>query len=200
MSSTPAINPLRHNLRKELRQRRRSLSASFKQFASERVTQHLMRSGWLNPGNRIAVYLATGEELSLTPLINTAWRRRCRLFIPQIISTHRRRMMFYPYDRDSQLIKHRWGMQQLTVATTPISTSLLDMVLIPTVGFDAAGYRLGMGGGFYDRHFAFTRRTAHHKPVLIGVAYACQKVSAVDMQAHDIQLDAIVTECGLTRF
>ena len=95
---------------------------------------------------------------------------------------------------------HRWGIQQLANPSAPVATHMLDAVLIPTVGFDREGHRLGMGGGFYDRHFAFMRRSQHRKPVLIGVAYACQEISAIDVQPHDIQLDAILTENGLTWF
>jgi 5-formyltetrahydrofolate cyclo-ligase len=198
MPSTAAINPIRNKLRNELRQRRRALSISSKQFASKRITQLLMRSGWLRPGQRIAVYLATEEELELAPLINVAWRRGCRLFIPHIINTRRREMKFYPYNLQSRLVVHRWGMEQLANSATPIATRMLDAVLIPTVGFDSAGHRLGMGGGFYDRHFAQWRRVQPNKPVLIGVAYACQEISAIDVQPHDIQLDAILTEQAFT--
>ena len=56
-----------------------------------------------------------------------------------------------------------------------------------------------MGGGFYDRHFAYTLRSRIHKPFLIGVAYACQEVTAIDAQPHDIKLDAILTETAFLR-
>ena len=200
MTATQAINPLRNKLRKELRTRRRDLSTSYKHFASNRITRLLMRSGWLIRGARIAIYLATPEELNLKPLIALAKRRGCTFFVPHIINARRRQMMFYRFDDESQLITHRWGIRQLATAAKPIPTRLLDVALIPTVGFDDRGHRLGMGGGFYDRHFSYATRARNHKPVLIGVAFACQKISAIDSQPHDIQLDAIVTENGLTQF
>jgi 5-formyltetrahydrofolate cyclo-ligase len=200
MSSTAAINPIRNKLRKALRQRRRSLSISSKHLASKRITQLLMRSGWLRRGQRIAIYLATDEELNLEVMINVARRRGCQLFIPHIVNTRRREMKFYSFNAHSRLIKHRWGMQQLANPGIPIATRRLDAVLVPTVGFDGAGHRLGMGGGFYDRHFASIVRLPHHKPVLIGVAYACQEISAIDVQPHDIQLDAMLTEQALICF
>jgi len=200
MPATTAIKPIRNKLRNELRQRRRALSVPSKQFASKRITQLLMRSGWLRHGQRIAIYLATEEELDLAPLINQAWRRSCQLFAPHIINAHRREMKFYPFNAQSPLITHRWGMQQLAHPGTPIATRMLDAVLIPTVGFDSAGHRLGMGGGFYDRHFTQWRRVQPNKPAMIGVAYTCQEISAIDVQPHDIQLDAILTEQALTWF
>ena len=200
MPSTSETAPLRNKLRKELRERRRGLSDAYKQFASKRITQLLMRSGRLRRGARVAIYLAIAEELDLAPLIALAWRRGCKLFVPHILNTRRRQMNFFSYQQNSRLITHQWGIRQLVATTAPVTTRMLDVVLAPVVGFDDFGHRLGMGGGFYDRHFAFKTRLRHHKPLLIGVAYACQKISAIEAQPHDVLLDAIVTEDTLTWF
>jgi 5-formyltetrahydrofolate cyclo-ligase len=189
----------RNKLRKELRQRRRDLPINKKKFASQRITAHLERSGWLRAGKRIAVYLATPEELDLQPLIRRAWHLGCRLFVPQIISTRQKTMTFHPFNSQTQLATHQWGMQQPANTHLPVATRTLDAVLIPTVGFDRSGHRLGMGGGFYDRHFAYFHRSHNHKPFLIGVAYACQEVPAIEAQPYDVPLDAILTERGFLR-
>ncbi len=193
-------NASRNKLRRELRQRRRAVTTSYKYFAANRIKQLLARSGWLHRGQRIAVYLATDEEINLQPLINLAWQRGCKVFIPQIVNMQRSQMIFCPFKPGSLLIKHRWGMQQLIVRSSPVAVRMLDVVLVPTVGFDDAGHRLGMGGGFYDRYFAAMSRLQHHKPILIGVAYSFQKISAIEVQAHDIQMDAMLTEHALIRF
>jgi 5-formyltetrahydrofolate cyclo-ligase len=63
------------------------------------------------------------------------------------------------------------------------------------VGFDARGVRLSMGGGFYDRAFAFRLwRKVWHAPRLIGLAYSFQQVEGLVAAAHDVRLDAVVTE------
>jgi 5-formyltetrahydrofolate cyclo-ligase len=69
-------------------------------------------------------------------------------------------------------------------------------LLIPLVGFDAAGYRLGYGGGYYDRTIAAMRP----KPLTIGVGYELGRLETIYPQAHDVPLDAIVTESRLDRF
>jgi len=198
MTTTPALT--RNKLRKELRQRRRALDGSYKKFVSQRITTLLERSGWLQRGKHVGVYLATAEELNLQPLIKRAWRRGCKVFVPHIIDSQRGRMQFYPFDEQSSLKEHRWGIPQLANARAPVVTRSLDVVLMPVVGFDLLGHRLGMGGGFYDRHFAYTQRTRTHKPFLIGIAYACQEVPAIDAQRHDVRLDAVLTEKSLIRF
>jgi 5-formyltetrahydrofolate cyclo-ligase len=196
-----SIKPLPRNiLRKELRLRRRALGKSFKHRVSKRVMQLLIRHGWLKHGQRVGIYLAMDEEVSLSEVIDAAQHRGCSLFLPQIINTRRRIMKFYPYHQQSRLIVHRWGIRQLARTTLPCATRSLDLVLVPLVGFDDQGHRLGMGGGFYDRHFAFLRNARVVRPKLIGVAFSCQKISAIDAQPHDIQLNAVVSEHGLTKF
>ncbi len=65
---------------------------------------------------------------------------------------------------------------------------------MPLLAFDTAGHRLGYGGGFYDRTIALLQVPA------IGIAYAAQKIDDLPAENHDIQLDGVLTEAGLTRF
>lgn len=68
-----------------------------------------------------------------------------------------------------------------------------DLLLVPLLGFDTAGYRLGYGGGYYDRTLA--RMTP--RPRTLGVGYALGRLRSISPQAHDIPMDIIVTEEGL---
>ncbi len=73
-----------------------------------------------------------------------------------------------------------------------------EVVIVPLVGFDARGYRLGYGGGFYDRTLAMLR--ARRPTLAVGFAFAAQEVAEVPIDAYDQKLDAIVTEQGLRLF
>jgi len=68
-----------------------------------------------------------------------------------------------------------------------------DLLLAPMVGFDTAGYRLGYGGGYYDRTFA----SISPKPYAIGVAYELSRLETIHPQTHDIPLDAVITEASV---
>ena len=70
---------------------------------------------------------------------------------------------------------------------------------MPLVGFDEEGGRLGMGGGFYDRSFAFTRIRPRLRPTLIGLAHELQKVQKLPVEPWDIPLDAVVTDHRIYR-
>ena len=66
-------------------------------------------------------------------------------------------------------------------------------LLIPLVGFDAAGHRLGYGGGFYDRTLA----ALHPRPLAIGVGFELGRLASFEPAAHDQRMDVIVTEAGV---
>ena len=73
----------------------------------------------------------------------------------------------------------------------------LDVVFVPLIGFDDGGQRLGVGGGFYDRLFAYRRGSVLRRPLLIGVGFACQHSAEFVPQAHDVPLDLLVTESAI---
>jgi 5-formyltetrahydrofolate cyclo-ligase len=105
------------------------------------------------------------------------------VYFPVVTSLRARRMRFVaPADGGGGSIAPRW----------------LDLVLVPLVGFDPRGHRLGMGAGLYDRHFAFLRhRRAWQRPLLVGVAFEAQKVARLEESVHDVQLHGVVTERGV---
>ena len=71
----------------------------------------------------------------------------------------------------------------------------LDVVIAPLVAFDESLNRLGMGGGYYDRTFAFRKRArVLRRPVLIGVAYSFQRVDRLQPENWDVPLDVVITE------
>jgi 5-formyltetrahydrofolate cyclo-ligase len=74
------------------------------------------------------------------------------------------------------------------------------VVFMPLVGFDAQGNRIGMGRGYYDRHFARRLQlTSYRRPLLVGLAYDEQQVPALPRAAHDVPLDGIVTQSSIRR-
>lgn len=95
-----------------------------------------------------------------------------------------------------------WGQRPLVLGfkgiyepETIIPDIMMDLILVPCIGFNEQGYRLGYGGGFYDSYL----NQLDQKPYLIGTAYEFSKVSFTT-ENHDHKLDAIVTELGITCF
>jgi 5-formyltetrahydrofolate cyclo-ligase len=188
----------RNALRKSLRSRRRAVPQNERAAAARQVALNVDRLLQLRPGWRIGVYASLPEELDTTPLIALARRRGCRIYVPVISRSKRsRRMQFVQLTGELRL--NRLGIAEPHGRPLP-GVRHLDIVFVPLVGFDARGVRLGMGGGYYDRAFAFRQaRTAWHAPRLIGLAYACQQVERIAQSRHDVLLDAVATERGVIR-
>ncbi len=185
-------------LRKVLRARRRGVPAAERKRAALQLARAVERSGWLRLGRRIGLYLPLAEEIDTQPLLDAALRHRCALFVPRVTDYRRHRMQFLPYD--STLQRGRYGILEPRGGIAR-SARNLDVIFMPLVGFDADGNRVGMGKGYYDRALAFLQhRRTWRRPLLVGLAFACQQVDALPARAHDIPLDHIVTEAGSRRF
>jgi 5-formyltetrahydrofolate cyclo-ligase len=201
---TPTLPPghsaadARKALRKMLRAKRRAATPEFRAKAARQVARNVDRVFRLRPGMRLAIYASFPEELDSAPLIRLARKRGCRIFLPRI-DTRTISMKFVEATVGAHQTVNHLGIVE-PKGTKPIAARWLDLVLLPLVGFDAQGMRLGMGGGYYDRTFAYKRRhSAWRRPRLVGVAYSFQQVPSIGREWHDVPLDAVVTELGVIR-
>ena len=189
----PSPTTDRNALRKTLRARRRSVSPTERARIARLVARNADRYLHLREGWRIAIYVSLPTELDTAPLIELARQRGCEVFVPRI-DRHSlgRRMRFI--ELTGRQRRNRLGINE-PEGSHALGARWFDVVFLPLVGFDACGVRLGMGGGYYDRAFAFRRwRTAWHAPRLIGLAYAFQQVESLQIAHHDVRLDAVITE------
>jgi 5-formyltetrahydrofolate cyclo-ligase len=198
LSSLPDV---RRSLRASLRAKRRAVSPAERKSSAMLVAHNVDCWLHLRPAWRIALYSALPHELDTAPLIQLARDRGCHIYLPRI-DRHSlgRKMQFVTMSEgDCSQRKNRLGISEPRGWQT-IGARWLDVVFLPLVGFDSRGVRLGMGGGFYDRAFAFRRwRAAWHTPRLIGLAYSFQQLEEIIPAAHDVLLDAVVTEKGVLR-
>ena len=181
--------------RQRLLTQRRALNSDQMQRAARRVAIRVWRLPVLARSRRLALYLPVSGELDCTPVISAAWRRGREVFLTVMAGTELR---FAPVAPDSQLLGNRFGIPEPACSADEWrSAREMDVIFAPLVGFDTNGYRLGMGGGYYDRTLAFLALRANfRRPHFIGLAYAFQQISAVPHQKHDVQLEAVVTDAG----
>jgi len=197
---TPSDSPAdaaRRSLRARLAGRRRGLSPGERAHAARAVAQHALRSLPLHAGRRIAIYASLPSELDTRPLIELARARGCQLYLPRIDRPRSARGMRF-LAMGGALRRNRLGIEEPDLAAPRVGARWLDLVLLPLVGFDRSGVRLGTGGGFYDRAFAFrNHRHAWHAPRLVGLAYAFQELERIEAAAHDVRMDAVITDEGV---
>jgi 5-formyltetrahydrofolate cyclo-ligase len=185
-------------MRRALRRARRSVPPTVRAVAARQVARHVDRVLHLRQGLRIGLYASLREELDTTPLIELAAARGCLIYLPVIARRRASRAMRFVELTGAQRF-NRLGIAEPQGRPLP-SVRRLDIVFVPLVGFDARGVRLGMGGGYYDRAFAFRRkRTAWHAPRLVGLAYGLQQLPYIEQGPHDVRLDSVVTEQGVIR-
>ena len=141
---------------------------------------------------RIAAYLAIDGEPDLGCLLARLTDAGKRLALPVI---ERDGIMdFFAYEANTPLVANRYGILEPAPGASHVQTLALDLVLTPLVAFDGSGNRLGMGGGFYDRHFE--RLPEGLRPLLIGIAHEAQRAPALPAASWDLPLDAVLTEAG----
>jgi 5-formyltetrahydrofolate cyclo-ligase len=195
-TSARSTNSNRRELRRLLRARRRSLSPAAQARASAGLLRQLQKQPWFNRAQRIALYWPSDGEIDPRPVAATAWRLNKRCYLPVLHPWLKRHLWFTPFARNTRFAPNRFGIPEpVGPARAPLNNRHLDVVLLPLVGFDRAGGRLGMGGGFYDTTFAAKRRGKGFKrPRLVGVAHSCQEVDALALASWDVPLDGIATE------
>ncbi len=139
----------------------------------------------------IGFYFPFKGEIDLRPLLRELVASGARAALPAVVEKAKpvEFRTWYPG------VTMERGIWDIPVPTpgNPVRPTLL---FVPLVGFDAAGYRLGHGGGYYDRTLA----VLSPKPLCIGVGYEATRLDTIHPQPHDIPMDAIATEAGLTWF
>jgi 5-formyltetrahydrofolate cyclo-ligase len=187
----------RSALRRLLRARRRDSTGADRQLAARRLSRLVDKARWLRPGRRVGLYLAMPEELDTAPLLQLALRRGCVIALPRVTSRRHARMRFFVFD--GSMARGAYGILE-PGGRQGLRTRELDIVFMPLVGFDAAGNRMGMGKGFYDRCLAHRIRPGNwRRPLLVGIAYEVQQVVSLSGGRHDVPLDVIVTDSTMRR-
>ena len=178
--------------RREALRARRALSDEQRAKASRIICQRIISSREFGASEALGCFLPMHDEVDTREIIERAWRANKRVFVPILRGSAK--MLFCEIEPDTELERDRFGIWE-PVRGVLCEPKRLDMIVTPTVAFDADNNRIGMGSGYYDRCFAFLRNRSHWlRPKLIGVAYDCQKVEKIVPNPWDIRLYRIVTE------
>ncbi len=198
VSSTAAAVPTdmdtaddKARLRSEMRARRSALTTQALAEASASLVRRLSAVPVLAKARRIAAYRAVRGEITLDTLIDS--ERWATFTLPRVIGTN---LEFVARCEGQSFSTGSFGIPEPTDgAVVPFAEH--DVVLVPLVAFDENCYRLGQGGGFYDRAVASLPAAGTGtglRPVLIGVAHWFQQVERVPRQHWDLPLDAVITD------
>lgn len=179
-----------------MRAKRRALTAQEQRQASVRLVANVTRLRVFRISRRIACYLPSDGEIDPSPLLERAWRLKKHAFLPVLSRLRHDRLWFARASPAMELRPNRFGIPEPLVKPSElVRAEELDLVLVPLVAFDAAGNRIGMGGGFYDKSLAFLHhRTRLRKPRVIGLAHDFQRVDRIAAAPWDVPLAGVVTD------
>ncbi len=190
---------MKRKLRQELRALRRALPAADHALRSNLAASRITRMAAFRSGARVAIYLPFDRETNTAALLVAARMRRIHIFVPVVSDLRHRRLRFHPLEG-----RTRRGVFGISVPhrnRRALEARWFDLIVVPLVGVDPKGRRLGMGLGFYDRALAFRGHRRHWMgPRLVGLGFECQRAESVYAQPWDVRLDALATELGLEYF
>jgi 5-formyltetrahydrofolate cyclo-ligase len=187
-SDWPSVRRWRKETRIALIERRMSISAQDRAAWSERIGQALRSALPSASGILIGLYWPFRGEFDARPLLTELRGRGARLALPVVVEKGHP-LQFRVWSPGDRMTRGVWNIP------VPAEGEAVDpdVLIAPLVGFDPARYRLGYGGGFYDRTIA-SRPT---KPLVIGVGFALARLATIYPQAHDVPMDIIVTDEGV---
>lgn len=177
------------DLKQALRQTMLDLRAAEDPAAGARLAEYFLRDAAPRPGQSVAGFWPIGTEIDIRPLLHALHDLGHPILLP-ITPPRGQPLSFARWRPGDTMRPERFGtVRPIGEAGTP------DVLLVPLLAWDGQGRRLGYGGGYYDRTLAGLpgRR-------VIGCAYSVQRVAEVPAGPHDIPLDAVATESGLTWF
>lgn len=203
IAAHPSRDATRRALRRELRKRRRHLTAQQQRDAARRLCHNLRQLPEIRRAHRVALYLPNDGEIDPRDLMPWLMARRARVYLPVLKPLTHNALWFVHYHAGTPMVTNRFGIPEPCTRhgahrARRCPAWALDVILLPLVGFDETGQRMGMGGGFYDRTLAFTRGSGP-RPRLIGLAHDCQRVERLPAAPWDVPLDAIVSDGRVIR-
>jgi 5-formyltetrahydrofolate cyclo-ligase len=153
------------------------------------ITRHLMKT--IGPGETVMVFTSKEKEVNTKPLILALFEAGNPVVVPIIVKEDVSLRLSYLRDF-SALVPSTFGVPEPIGSEIPADAKDVDTIILPMLGFDRVGGRIGYGAGYYDRFLS-------KNPDLrkIGVAFACQEFDGLPVDENDIRMDVIITEDGI---
>ena len=177
---------MKSELRKQVLQEMKALSQEQKQAIDQALTERLLQHPFYPEAKIIATYLSFPHEFQTQELIEQAQKDGKKVLIPKTYP--KGRMDFVVYD-PQQLVKISFGLLEPQGDLEVVDTSQIDLIHVPGLVFSKEGYRIGYGGGYYDRYLEhFTGHT-------LSTIYPCQIQDFIP-EKHDIPVEEVLIDEG----
>lgn len=190
--SSRAVRSLKAEIRRTLLHETRQLSPSAVLERSQRICQILLHHPAIQNANGIALYHAMPHEVTLLPLVISLRDAGKHLFLPRVLGPDS--LGFFAWHSQDLLERSAFGILEPPATSQQASPGDIDTFLIPGVGFDGAGNRLGYGKGYYDRALLPFVGTAR----FFGVCFSLQRVPVLPTEPWDLLMQEVISEPAVT--
>ena len=186
------------SIRSNILKKRKALSANQVEKSEKKISLIWSRRNEDFKDKKVGFYWPTNNEISPLNILNEMLRRKIECYLPVISSDFKSKILvFRKYSSETILKKNSHGVNE-PFNELDLNANSLDAVLVPLVAYDKEGYRIGMGGGYYDSTFYQQKEKKTLK--FIGLAYQFQKENSCFPEQHDIKLDEILSPRGFESF
>ena len=188
----PKVEEAKAALRLKARANRAAIINSLRPGAAQAAADHFFNAVPLRPSDIVAGYWRIKDEMDCQPILIRLMDSLQPVCLPVVLGDDLP-LELRLWEQGTPLYEAGFG----TLAPSELAPQVEpDVILMPLLGFDSRGTRLGYGGGYYDRTLEKLRK----KPRLIGLAFAAQELEIVPREAHDVPLDMVITEQGVRSF
>lgn len=184
-----SIDEIKH-IRNQARKARRNLLSDEREAKEKIIYDKIKQHPEIKKAQHVAIFLSFDGEVNTQPIIEYLWQQGKFVYLPIVDPTTPHHLLFLPYTRQTKLIVNKLNIlePEFNIALA-YPHQALDVIITPLVAFDEQGYRIGMGGGYYDR---LLENYQKYDIYPIGLAFNCQKVPSVPNQPWDIKLAEII--------
>lgn len=174
--------------RQKLKKRIAGLSASVRQQKNRKIMQKILKNSDFIQAQSVMIYGALASEVQTRSLIQKALRQNKKVYMPRVNIKRKTISLWRVCNMNKDLKKGAYGIAEPRTRKRG-NPNRMDLILVPGIGFDRRGHRLGRGLGFFDRFLKRARRAKK-----IGLAYREQIVPSIPIDSHDIKLDKVITD------
>lgn len=174
----------KQSLREDIGERRRNIPQKEKTKADRAITDAVLAHPKVVGAHTVCVYISLPDEVDTHRIVDALLKSGKSVIVPKIVGDT---LMLLLIESRSDLRPGAFGILE-PVTSFFIHVSEVDVFLVPGVGFDRTGNRLGRGKGYYDKLLAKVHTS------IIGLAYACQVVAQVPVTSYDVPVTDIITE------
>ena len=170
---------------------RNSMPADELDFLSSKISQRVCEMPEVRESKTISTYIHIGSEVRTTGILKWSLAQGKRVLVPVTDKSNRRLIFSELKTPENELARGTFGIPEPKPEfLRPVPLEEAQVVLVPGVAWDHRGYRIGYGGGFYDRAINSLRMN----PIKIGLSYEFQFVGRIPTTAYDRPVEKIVTE------